>query len=127
MGCPLDMRWGMIATWGESSGRSPIGSMRRDLLRRVRWPNVAVASVALTAVVAFPLAASRPPSAPSGTARPLLTGVRESEAAGDSTGTPGGATTGAGTAAGAGDALGSGGASAALAGRAAAGADGTGD
>jgi hypothetical protein len=49
--------------------------MRRDVLRRVRWGNVALAATVITilaAVVAWPRLAPAPPALPPDTARPLV-------------------------------------------------------
>ena len=49
--------------------------MRTDLLRRVRWPNVALTLGALAIVptlVAWPLTATRSPALPVDTPRPLV-------------------------------------------------------
>jgi hypothetical protein len=57
--------------------------MRRDVLRRVRWGNVALAATViavLAAVVAWPRLASAPPALPPDTARPL---VRDEPAGGE--------------------------------------------
>ena len=51
--------------------------MRRDVVRRVRWGNVALACAvlaALGAVVAWPLVSAPPPRLPPDTPRPLVAG-----------------------------------------------------
>jgi hypothetical protein len=49
--------------------------MRRDVLRRVRWGNVALAAaiaLALATIIAWPLIAAPSPRLPPDTARPLV-------------------------------------------------------
>jgi hypothetical protein len=72
--------------------------MRRDVLGRVRWGNVALVATVLAAlavVVAWPRLAPAPPSLPPDTPRPLVDGAR---AAGEVGETPGGRRDGRGRA-----------------------------
>ncbi len=59
--------------------------MRTDVLRRVRWGNVALAAAAATvlaAVVAWPRLAPAPPALPPDAATPLVTGPAKTRAQG---------------------------------------------
>src|SRR6478735_8632135 len=67
----------MVATWGESSRAGPTRSMWSDLLRRVRWGNVAFALAALVVaggVISAALDPAPPPRLPSDRAAPLIAG-----------------------------------------------------
>ena len=60
--------------------------MRRDVVRRVRWGNVALACAILTAlvgVVVWPLVTSAPPALPPDTSRPLVAGGASPPEVGD--------------------------------------------
>src|SRR4051794_38760132 len=75
MCCPLAIAALTVATWGESTRAAATRGMRRDVLRRIRWANVALAVAVVTAlvtVVAWPLVSNPAVDLPPDMPRPLV-------------------------------------------------------